>query len=183
VLGRAFEDDPVATWIWPDDQTRLKKLTRFFASTTRWHHLPAGGVEVARGGGPTGAAAIWDPPGQWEASRFREMLMLPGVALALGRRSSVADEVLDTMHRHHPEEPHWYLAFIGSDPTVRGAGFGQALMQSGVDRCDQEHAPAYLEASKPDLVPYYTRFGFAETGEIALPNGGPTVFPMWRPAR
>jgi GNAT superfamily N-acetyltransferase len=183
VLGRAFDDDPVAMWIWPDDQTRLKKLTRFFAATTRWHHLAAGGVEVARGDGPIGAVAIWDPPGQWEASRFRELLMLPSVALAFGRRGSVAEEVLETMHRHHPEEPHWYLPFIGSDPSVRGAGFGQALMQSTVDRCDDEHAPAYLEASKPHLVGYYTRFGFVETGQLALPNGGPSLWPMWRAAR
>ena len=33
-------------------------------------------------------------------------------------------------------------------------------MQSRLDRCDAEHAPAYLESSKPDNVPYYLRFGF-----------------------
>jgi GNAT superfamily N-acetyltransferase len=42
---------------------------------------------------------------------------------------------------------------IGTDPAVRGAGLGQALMRSRLDRCDAEHAPAYLEATKPDLVP------------------------------
>ena len=64
------------------------------------------------------------------------------------------------MEKAHPEEPHWYLMVIGSDPSVRGAGFGQALMRSRLDRCDGEHAPAYLEASKEELVPYYSRFGF-----------------------
>jgi hypothetical protein len=44
-------------------------------------------------------------------------------------------------------------------------------------------APAYLEASKPDLVPYYSRFGFEVTGEIKLPDGGPPMFPMWRNPR
>ena len=40
---------------------------------------------------------------------------------------------------------------IGSDPAVRGGGFGQALMSAGApSRCDAEHAPAYLESSKPD---------------------------------
>ncbi len=70
---------------------------------------------------------------------------------------------------------------IGSDPpTVRGTGFGQALMRSRLDRCDAEYAPAYLESSNPDNIPYYERFGFRVTGEIRLPEGGPSLWPMWR---
>jgi predicted N-acetyltransferase YhbS len=87
------------------------------------------------------------------------------------------------MKQHHPEEPHWYLAVIGSDTTVRGRGFGQALMRSRLDRCDAEHSPAYLESSKPENVPYYERFGFTVMGEIVLPNGGPPLWPMWRAPR
>ncbi len=56
-------------------------------------------------------------------------------------------------------------------------------MHSRLDRCDEENAPAYLEASKPELVPYYSRFGFEVTAQIKLPNGGPTMWPMWRAAR
>jgi predicted acetyltransferase len=72
---------------------------------------------------------------------------------------------------------------IGSDPTVRGGGFVQALMRSRLDRCDAEHAPAYLESSTPDNIPYYMRFGFEVTGEIKLPDGGPSMWPMWRAPR
>lgn len=79
--------------------------------------------------------------------------------------------------------PHWYLAVIGSDTSVRGKGYGQALMRSRLDRVDAEHAPAYLESSKPENVPYYQRFGFEVTGEIVVPNGGPTLWPMWRAPR
>ena len=56
-------------------------------------------------------------------------------------------------------------------------------MRSRLDRVDAEHAPAYLESSKPENVPYYQRFGFEVTGEIVLPNGGPTLWPMWRQPR
>jgi predicted N-acetyltransferase YhbS len=72
---------------------------------------------------------------------------------------------------------------VGTDPTVRGKGFGQLLMHSRLDRCDGEHAPACLEASKPELVPYYQRFGFDVTSEIKLPDGGPSLWPMWREPR
>ena len=90
---------------------------------------------------------------------------------------------MELMEKHHPEEPHWYLMVIGSDPAVRGAGFGHALMRSRLDRCDAEGAPAYLENSNPKNEPYYLRFGFEVTGEIKLPDGGPCMWPMWRAPR
>jgi predicted N-acetyltransferase YhbS len=74
------------------------------------------------------------------------------------------------MTKVHPTEPHWYLFAIGSDPTVRGAGFGQALMHSRIDRCHAAHAPAYREATKQETVPYYMRFGFEVTDEIEAPG-------------
>jgi GNAT superfamily N-acetyltransferase len=182
-LGRAFFDDPVMAWMLPDADLRRRKLHRLFASLTRHHHLSRGGVEVALDGNDVGAAALWDPPGRWRQTRGEQLRATPALLWAFGvslRKGLVAEEL---MQRAHPEEPHWYLAIIGSDPSVRGKGFGNALMQSRLDRCDAEHAPAYLESSKPDNVPYYQRFGFEVTGELKLPNGGPSLIPMWRPPR
>lgn len=182
-LGRAFHDDPVMMWMLPDAASREKGLPQLFAAVTRHHHLAGGGVEVARKGKTIGAASLWDPPGRWKHSRLEELMAMPGLIRAFGSRLAAGRDVAETMKRTHPEEPHWYLAVIGSDPTVRGGGFGQALMRSGLDRCDAEHAPAYLESSRPDNVPYYQRFDFDVTGEITLPGGGPTIWPMWRAPR
>jgi len=182
-LGRAFFDDPVMAWMLPDADVRRRRLHKLFEAMTRHHHLSRGGVEVVLDGtGGIGAAALWDPPGQWRNTPAEEFRALPGMLLTFGRsvrRGMIAD---DAMKKAHPEEPHWYLAVIGSDPTVRGKGFGQVLMQSRLDRVDAEHAPAYLESSNPDNLPYYQRFGFEVTGEIKLP-GGPALWPMWRAAR
>jgi GNAT superfamily N-acetyltransferase len=183
VLGRAFHDDPVTTWMLPDEKTRPVRLPRLFATLTRHHHFAGGGVEVACDGPGIGAAALWDPPNRWKQSPREQLAMLPSVIRTFGYRAAAARDVIELMKRHHPEEPHWYLAVIGSDVTVRGKGYGQALMHSRLDRVDAEHAPAYLESSKPENVPYYQRFGFEVTGEIVLPNGGPTVWPMWRAPR
>ncbi len=182
-LARAFHDDPVMMWMLPGDATRVRGLKRMFATLTRHHFLAGGGVEVARASGSIGAAALWDPPGRWKQTRGEEWRMIPGFLMAFGRGAARGQQVSETMKRHHPEEPHWYLAVIGSDPAVRGKGFGQALMASRLDRVDAEHAPAYLESSKPENVPYYQRFGFEVTGEIVLPDGGPPLWPMWRQPR
>ncbi len=116
-------------------------------------------------------------------SRRQQLAMTPGFLRVFGFRTAKARAALDVMMRVHPEEPHWYLAAIGSDPTVRGQGFGQVLMRSRLDRCDAEHCPAYLESTKPENVPYYQRFGFRVTREIALPDAGPPLWAMWREPR
>lgn len=182
-LGKAFFDDPVMMWMLPDADLRRRKLHHLFASLTRHHHLSRGGVEVAPNGDGIGAAALWDPPGEWKHTHGEQLRAMPGLFWAFGRslrKGLVAEEL---MKKSHPEEPHWYLAVIGSDPDVRGKGFGQALMSSRLDRCDAEYAPAYLESSNPDNVPYYERFGFEVTGELKLPDGGPSLIPMWRKPR
>jgi ribosomal protein S18 acetylase RimI-like enzyme len=181
-LGRAFYEDPLMTWMLPDDAQRAKGLPRMFATMTRRHFLVGGGVEVATDGSAIGAATLWDPPGRWKQSRLEGLLMMPAVIWAFRSRAQAAQEVAEVMKQTHPEEPHWYLCAIGSDPTVRGAGFGQALMHSRLDRCDAEHAPAYLESTKEETVPYYMRFGFEVTGEIKL-SDGPSMWPMWRAPR
>jgi ribosomal protein S18 acetylase RimI-like enzyme len=185
-LGRAFYDDPVSIWIMPNDKSRAAHLRKFFATVTRHHHLAGGGAEVATDGSTIGAAALWDPPGRWKQSARAQLMMLPSFILGFGPRLTTGRKLgalLEQMKQQHPEEPHWYLAVIGSDTSVRGKGYGQALMRSRLDRVDAEHAPAYLESSKAENVPYYQRFGFEVTGEIVMPNGGPTLWPMWRPPR
>ncbi len=185
-LGRAFYDDPVSIWIMPDGKSRAAHLRKFFATVTRHHHLAGGGAEVACEGSTIGAAALWDPPGRWKQSTREQLMMLPSFFLGFGPRLTTArklGDLLNRMKQQHPEEPHWYLAVLGSDTSVRGKGYGQALMRSRLDRVDAEHAPAYLESSKPENVPYYQRFGFEVTGEIVLPGGGPTLWPMWRQPR
>lgn len=180
MLGRAFSDDPVMEWILPDPRSRSSALPYFFATLLRHHFLTGTGTEIATRNAAIGAAALWAPPGRWKQTPPSELMMLPTLIWALGRRLVAGREVTELMKSVHPDEPHWYLGVIGSDPPVRGTGLGQALMYSRLERCDAEHAPAYLESSKAENVPYYQRFGFKVTGEIALPNSGPTIWLMWR---
>ena len=181
-LGRAFYDDPVMTWMQPDAGRRSAALAGFFGAMTRYHFLSGGGAEVATAESGIGAAALWDPPGRWHHSSREQVAMLPAVIRAFRGHLGAGRALTEAMQAVHPEEPHWYLAIIGSDPTVRGSGCGHALMRSRLDRCDAEHAPAYLESSNPDNIPYYNRFGFDVTGEIVMPDG-PTLWPMWRGPR
>jgi hypothetical protein len=52
-------------------------------------------------------------------------------------------------------------------------------MAPGLERCDRDGAPAYLEATSDRNRALYERHGFRADGGIPLP-GGPMVWRMWR---
>ncbi|MDH6678359.1 ribosomal protein S18 acetylase RimI-like enzyme [Rhodococcus sp. LBL1] len=183
-LAEAFDDDPVMCWILPDATKRPARLARMFAAEIRYHHLAGGGAELAESdAGVVVGGALWDPPGRWKQSALSSYLSLPMFAFALGRQMRVGAEVEQALEAVHPTEPHWYLATIGTSAAGRGGGYGKALLNSRLSRCDAEGAPAYLESSKEANIPYYERFGFEVTGQAVIPNGGPTLWQMWRNPR
>lgn len=178
-LARAFDEDPVMVWIFPDEQLRRRRLPGFFAASLRGTPRNSG-AEVAELGGRVLGAAVWLPPGAWRPPLWRQLVALPGVALRLGSRMAVASTTYGALLRVHPVKPHWYLSGIGTDPPAQGTGIGSELMHSRLVRCDAERMPAYLESSNERNVPFYERHGFRVIGELSVPGGGPTLWLMWR---
>jgi predicted acetyltransferase len=78
-----------------------------------------------------------------------------------------------------PPKPYWYLAHIGSHPSVRGSGYANALMEQRMRHVRMGDAPAYLVCTRPETSPFYERFGFAVLDTFALADGGPLVQGMW----
>jgi ribosomal protein S18 acetylase RimI-like enzyme len=179
-LARAFDDDPVMAWIFPDDQMRRRRLPPFFAATLRSTSLHQDGTDVAVRAGQVLGGAIWLAPGTWRPPLLRQLVALPGVLLRLGSRLPAANAVYGALLRVHPARPHWYLSGIGTDPPAQGTGVGSDLMRSRLARCDAARLPAYLESSKEANVPFYERHGFGVAGELTVPGGGPTLWLMWR---
>jgi ribosomal protein S18 acetylase RimI-like enzyme len=180
-LGVAFVEDPVMCWIWPNAAQRRNRMPRLFATQLRHHHVPANGVEfVSSTGGEVLASAVWDPPGQWEATTASTVRSVPALLGALRTRIRPALAVRQALDAAHPQTPHWYLNKIGTAPQVRGEGLGAALMMSRLHRCDAAGTDAYLECTRRETISYYERFGFAVTEEITVPGGGPTLWGMNR---
>jgi GNAT superfamily N-acetyltransferase len=179
ILARAFYDDPVFGWFFPDEGSRHQRLQRFFVTELHHESLGHGAVEVACVDGRVAGAAVWFPPG---ASLATEASALPGYLRAFGRRLVIVSQYESVAVSAHPrDDPHWYLNVIGVDPARQGHGLGAALLRSRLRRCDQEGLPAYLESSKLGNVPLYEHFGFQVTGALGLPEGAPVVNTMWRP--
>jgi ribosomal protein S18 acetylase RimI-like enzyme len=179
VMTRAFHDDPVMAWIFPDEQMRRRRLLSFFATAIRGN-ARQGNTEVVVMNGQVLSCAIWLAPGTWRPPLWRQVVALPSVIVRLRSRLLVASATFGALLAVHPDRPHWYLSGIGSDPPVQGSGAGGALMRSRLARCDAAREAAYLESSKESNVPFYERHGFRVTRELTVPAGGPTFWLMWR---
>jgi len=164
------------------------------AMTSRWR---AGWSIAARSASTFGAESLppthWagcSPPARWRrtcaglgptrAGRLRSTRAI-GASLPSGREGEFA-AVFEAMTSYHPQEPHWYLPLIGVDPARHRKGYGAALLQDTLRRCDQDYVAAYLESTNPANITLYQRHGFELRGTIQV-GSAPPLFPMLRPAR
>jgi ribosomal protein S18 acetylase RimI-like enzyme len=180
-LASAFQDDPVITWVIPDEGRRRALLPAFMEFRLRRLAFPHDETWTVEGGA---AAAVWiPPPGRWQMPLLQQLRLLPPLVRFLGLRTPTVLRGLDRMERLHPHDPaHWYLFILGTEPAVQGRGLASALLSHMLARIDASGLPAYLESSNERNIALYARHGFAVTGETAIP-GGPTIWPMWREPR
>jgi GNAT superfamily N-acetyltransferase len=187
VLSRAFADKPPFTWVLADDDLRARVQPAMFHAALRYIYPVERGTEVLLENGAILAGAVWAAPRRWKASPWQQLRTTPGLIRALGIKhfrqyAQRGKAVEGALQRAHPSDPHWYLAALGTDPRAQAKGVGSALVRSGLERCDREGEPAYLECLE-QLVPYYERFGFEISGEIEMPEDVPNQVSMWRARR
>ena len=175
-VARSFYEDPVFGWVVPDDGRRLRELERgfgLFARRVWFPHDEAYTTDRLIG------AAFWMPPGTWHLSVFKQLSMLPAMALIARGDLTRLLTVLNAVEAKHPHEQHYYLPVIGVSPEWQGRGFGSALLRPILERCDREALPAYLEASSPRNRALYERHGFAVVEEMRVKDS-PPLWRMWR---
>jgi GNAT superfamily N-acetyltransferase len=171
----AFLTDPPARFAWPSPHDYLQTMplaTREFAGSSFNHGTAYVSADLC-------GAALWLPPGVEPNGEVLEKVFRD-----TAEREHLDDllATFEKMEESHPREAHWYLPQIGVDPTAQGKGLGAALMRHALARCDQEGAVAYLEASKPQNIPFYLRHGFEVIGEIQI-GAAPLITPMLRRPR
>jgi len=179
-IAVAFHNDPVWSWAFPDEQARPAQFRRW------WPVLVEGAL--AQGFTWMGAGAetvtVWIKPNMPELSDEAEARVLPTLEELLGERSRIVLEGLLRFENAHPhDEPHYYLSFVATHDDHRGRGIGEQLLAQNLELIDAEHFPAYLESSNPKNLERYGRLGFEPLAEFSMPDNGPTVTTMWRPAR
>ena len=167
----AFSGDPAARWAFADPQTYFDIFPGFVRAF--------GGKAFDQGSAhhiAGCAAALWLPPGV-EPDEETMVALIESAVPESDREAMFG--VFEQMAAFHPQEPHWYLPLIGTDPAKQGSGYGSALLSHALAICDEEKMPAYLEATSARNVPLYQRHGFEALGVIQVGNG-PPITPMLR---
>lgn len=178
VLARAFDDDPITRWSYGDGDRRPFWAARFFG----WQLRRLVRQDVTWTTDDHSGAALWALPGRWREGFADTLRLVVATGPGIGRRLPRVLSGMTEIERRHPSERHLYLSVLGVEPEVQGTGVGSGLITPGLELCDREGLPAYLESSKERNVAFYARHGFRVTGEVALPQG-PPVWLMWRDPR
>lgn len=180
VLSRAFLTQPnnVAIWRRQDEPTRrrIEKLFRI-AKLER----PVSNAWVARRDGKiVGALNMAESPrcqlGPLETVQLlmRILPVFPGALLRMKKLQSA-------WAKHDPRERHWHLGPIGVAPHAQDQRVGSRMLEACCAMIAERNDAAYLEADRPENVPFYERFGFRVTAEETI-LGVHNWF-MWRAPR
>lgn len=182
MLADAFRDDPIFCFHFPDPGLRRKVLELFFGDVV-CAHMRFNYVYAAFDGEALIGAAVWRPPYAAVSglsarirgliTRYRLLALSPRV----GKRLLQGFARLETTH---PDNPHWYLFFIGIDSQRRGHGVGARLMAPVLQAADAEEIPCYLETPFPQTLPFYRKLGYEVISEPRPFTGAPQLWAMRR---
>lgn len=171
-LTLAFCNDPAIRWMFPQPTQYAQGLPLFaqafggaaFQQATAFY---TEGFE---------AVALWLPPNTQPDEAALMTLIQQGVEES---QQPALASILEQLSGHHPQEPHWHLAMIGTDPICQGQGYGSALLTHTLATCDQQCNLVYLEATNARNVALYQKHGFEVLGTVQAENS-PTLYPMLR---
>lgn len=178
LLARAFVEDPLMRWFFPDDDTRPHACAALFGLFAE-QYLAAGRVDVVRRPGPV-AVAMWRWPGTAAAEQLESLPTPPGLMTALMGPAHAAEvgAAMGVIAQLRPPEPYAYLHVLGVDPAARRQGLGAEVLAPGLEAARGAGLTACLETMNPANVPFYEAHGLSVRHEVTLGAGGPTVWAM-----
>ena len=173
-LARAFHDDPLQTYVFPDPVERASRSVPHFAALLRYG-LRFGKV-LTTDAVPLGAA-IWLPPDGWEMTPERAAAGgLDQLPTLLGTESAgrftQALSAVEPFHHSDVSSDHWYVMVLGVAPEAQGRGLGRGLLEPVIGRADAARMSCYLETSQPANVTFYTHLGFRVLRDVVDPPSG-----------
>jgi len=176
-LAKAFMNDPLQTYVFPDPEERARKSPAHFEAVLRYGVMfgEVYGTEDLSG------AVVWLNPGNTAVSPEKaELAGLDKLPELLGndaaQRFFEVMDFLDPYHLGDIPEPHWYTLVIGVDPSFMGKGVGRSLMATGLERAAASKLPAYLETAAPTNVRFYEGLRFKVVRELIEPT---SRLPLW----
>lgn len=171
----AFADEAVLSWVIPDPAERRPYMRQMFSTSLDAVVAADAMILAIDAAGEAVGFSIWLPhtatseePGETPSTDERD---------PQARRAATLEAATSA---RRPAIPHLKLDSMAAPPEHRGKGAGSAMLSAGLERAQMLGLPVYLEASTSDNRRLYERVGFRDLGDpIDLPDGGPSLQPMW----
>ncbi|TKJ30455.1 GNAT family N-acetyltransferase [Blastococcus sp. CCUG 61487] len=180
ILARAFTDDPLMVWFFPDERSRPHAVAALFGLFAE-RYLAGGRVDVLSRPDPVGVAMWrWPTADESEDAGPEELPTIGGIMTALMgvERAMEIGGAMSMLEEHRIPEPHAYLHLLAVDPAAARRGGGGELLERGLADARRDGLAACLETMNPANVPFYEAHGMTVRHEAALPLGGPTTWWM-----
>jgi ribosomal protein S18 acetylase RimI-like enzyme len=172
VFSRAFEDDPLVRWFFPEISSRFEMSLSYFRFRIMYG-ISYG--EVYATSPNLEGLAIWIPSKNTKMTNFK-MFRSGGVRLIkelgferVGKLTSVGTFV-SKIHHRLINFPHWHLSPMCVEPEYQGKGYGSKLMRSMLNRLDEEKLPCFLETQNKNNVDIYKHYGFNIIDTTTIPH-------------
>ncbi len=185
VLGRAFQDDGMFIYVFPDVKARARHVPVIMKSGIRYG-FTYGQVTVTQGA-VHGAAvtAVHGRPGAQRPKpgrtyKFRQLITRLKYGRESWRRYQLASAAIRELHVRNISGPHWYLLLLGVSPPKQGTGLGGILLKELLDRADRDNLPVYLDTFKRDNLSFYQKYGFEVKQQLSIDGGKAMAWAMVR---
>lgn len=183
-MSKAFHEDPLWQYIFPDEQRRQRVLVHFFKA------LLTLGISKQQTYGigtlPAGVAT-WSIPNQPQSlpslaaiTRFLRLAFSQFAIAAIKVRNVFAQ--FERMQKVYAPEPHYYLQTIGVRPDFQGQGLASRLIRPFLDEADARGMSSYVETMTPSNAGLYEHFGFRCAELYAVPNTQLKIWALYRAA-
>lgn len=184
VLARAFFDDPLMVWFFPDPDVRPHACAAMFGLFAE-HYLADGRVDVATRSEPV-AVAMWRwpgpeaPPETGPEDGPEELPTVGGLMAGFmgAARAREVGEVMGSLDALRPPQPYAYLHLLAVDPVACGQGLDGELLDRGLAAARDAGLVACLDTMNPANVPFYEAHGMSVRHEVQLGGDGPTSWAM-----
>ena len=162
LLTRAFWDDSLCVYFFPDEEERKKLLPVFFKFRLK-QSLQNG--EVYTTSSRLEGVAIWQHSNMVDSS-FWKNLRAGGFGFyrTMGRnlvnRMMKMDQFTSQRRAKYAVTPYMHLGPVAVDPELQGQGYSSKLIRPMLERLDRQELPCYLEAQSESNVSIYEHYGF-----------------------
>ena len=191
VAARAFYDDPLFSWLFPNASSRLAMLTRTMTAIVGMR-VPLGSVVLDDSATPRVVLAYETPErgvSFWTELRHLlwAFLLSLGILVRHGHvpqqffRVFAGFRALGATTGRRPRVPHIYVSVLTVDPPHQRTGLGGRALRDLLQKSDSAKLPTHLETARPENVPYYEGFGFRVVERMTV-GACPPIWIMTRPA-